>query len=392
LYNLGNTCYLNSTIQVLYRLPEFRKAVLSYKSKQSGAPSEKLLISMQNLFKKIENNGEAFEPHDFVGSVFKSFPQFAERDSKSGSFQQQDADECFQLILHEIAPLLESEIKQGTMGLINQLFEIRLNTKLINKQDNNDSSEPRLEMTNKLSCIIDNQMNPVNDITEGIKVALEEEVEKYSDVHNKNCVFTKTAKMLNLPDYLIVQKIRFVWREEDVMTKTEARKAKILRNVAFPKVLDMYEFCDESLKKELDPIRKNRDEKNEVEKQRSKDQFEEFKKQHANEEADIYKLYKKYKEEERAREAEKHDKDLWGNIESGNDTGDYELVGVITHKGRSSDSGHYVAWVYSKNDKWLKYDDDIVTDVSIEDVLNLRGGGDWHMAYYLVYRKLKFRD
>ena len=27
------------------------------------------------------------------------------------------------------------------------------------------------------------------------------------------------------------------------------------------------------------------------------------------------------------------------------ETGNYELVGVITHKGRTADSGHYVAWV-----------------------------------------------
>lgn len=26
-------------------------------------------------------------------------------------------------------------------------------------------------------------------------------------------------------------------------------------------------------------------------------------------------------------------------------TGVYELVAVLTHKGRSADSGHYVAWV-----------------------------------------------
>lgn len=28
-----------------------------------------------------------------------------------------------------------------------------------------------------------------------------------------------------------------------------------------------------------------------------------------------------------------------------NQTGFYELVSVLTHKGRSADSGHYVAWV-----------------------------------------------
>ncbi len=37
----------------------------------------------------------------------------------------------------------------------------------------------------------------------------------------------------------------------------------------------------------------------------------------------------------------------------------------------------------------MKYDDDITTFVKIDDILSLRGGGDWHMAYYLIYRKLE---
>ena len=89
---------------------------------------------------------------------------------------------------------------------------------------------------------------------------------------------------------------------------------------------------------------------------------------------------------------------------------------VLTHKGRSSNSGHYVGWVRHKGEAWLKCDDDEVTDSSSlcqlpdpyllrfalhapcsqvspvheEDVLKLSGGGDWHTAYLLVYgpRKL----
>ena len=54
--------------------------------------------------------------------------------------------------------------------------------------------------------------------------------------------------MATLPKYLTVQKIRFIWREKDEGTNTEARKAKILRNVAFPKVFDVFEFCTDKLK------------------------------------------------------------------------------------------------------------------------------------------------
>ena len=44
--------------------------------------------------------------------------------------------------------------------------------------------------------------------------------------------------------------------------------------------------------------------------------------------------------------------------------------------------------VVSHPDEWYRFDDDDVTKVKTEDILALRGGGDWHMAYYLVYRKL----
>jgi len=73
----------------------------------------------------------------------------------------------------------------------------------------------------------------------------------------------------------------------------------------------------------------------------------------------------------------------------GLDAGHYQLVGVVTHKGRSSDGGHYVGWVHASGDDWLQYDDDIVTTVKTDDILALRGGGDWHTAYLCVYRKLE---
>lgn len=346
---------------------------------------------MQGLFNKIEKEGKAFEPYEYLSAVFSCFPQFAEKDPKFNSYRQQDADECFQLILNEIAPLLDMDLNGQKTNVISHLFQVDLKTKFENKEDKEDVSDERMENTNKISCIIDNQMNPVNELSDGIKVGFEDEVEKNSTKYNKNCLFTKKAQMTNLPNYLIVQKIRFVWREADESSK-EGRKAKILRQVTFPKTLDVYEHCEDALKKKIDPIRVRIAEKNEEEKQRAKDKFEEYKKKHSGNEEDTFKLYKKFKQIENENEVEKHDSDLWGDLSVGDDSGNYELVGVITHKGRSSDSGHYVSWVQHKGDKWLKFDDDFVSEVGIDDVLFLKGGGDWHMAYYLVFRKLKLRE
>ena len=70
-------------------------------------------------------------------------------------------------------------------------------------------------------------------------------------------------------------------------------------------------------------------------------------------------------------------------------TGRYQLIAVITHEGRSSDGGHYVGWVHKKDDKWLKYDDDEVSMVKTADVLDLKGGGDWPMAYFCFFKQLE---
>jgi ubiquitin carboxyl-terminal hydrolase 14 len=69
-------------------------------------------------------------------------------------------------------------------------------------------------------------------------------------------------------------------------------------------------------------------------------------------------------------------------------TGNYELMGVVTHKGRSADSGHYIGWVRQSpgSEYWWKYDDDTVTEVNTAEILNLKGGGDWHTAYLNFYR------
>ena len=65
------------------------------------------------------------------------------------------------------------------------------------------------------------------------------------------------------------------------------------------------------------------------------------------------------------------------------------MIGVVTHKGRSADSGHYIGWVHKGGDEWIQYDDDIVSRCSTEDILQLKGGGDWHTAYLCFYRKLE---
>lgn len=66
----------------------------------------------------------------------------------------------------------------------------------------------------------------------------------------------------------------------------------------------------------------------------------------------------------------------------------YSLRAVLTHIGRSADSGHYICWAKdSSTNSWWKFDDDNVSAVSEDEILKLDGGGDWHMAYICLYEQ-----
>jgi ubiquitin carboxyl-terminal hydrolase 14 len=68
-------------------------------------------------------------------------------------------------------------------------------------------------------------------------------------------------------------------------------------------------------------------------------------------------------------------------------TGRYDLIAVLTHKGRTLDSGHYIGWVkQTPENTWVQFDDDKLIPRKDEDILKLGDGGDWHTAYLMLYR------
>jgi len=71
-------------------------------------------------------------------------------------------------------------------------------------------------------------------------------------------------------------------------------------------------------------------------------------------------------------------------------TGVYDLWAVLTHRGRGSDGGHYIAFVRQSSDPddWLEYDDNKVSPKNEEDIKKLsgKGGIDWHIAYLCIYK------
>jgi ubiquitin carboxyl-terminal hydrolase 14 len=190
-----------------------------------------------------------------------------------------------------------------------------------------------------------------------------------------------------------------------------------LKSVAYPRNLDVYEFCSDELKKSLDQgrthdeklreeddIRRHGKTKNQTAEEAKSDPKAdvEMKETNAEVKEETAETVLEYKDKNgkklvgaaakaamKLAKLKKHDEILYRPHGQGLDTGAYELIGVVTHKGRSADGGHYIGWVHASGEDWIQCDDDICTSVKTEDILQLKGGGDWPTAYIALYRKIE---
>ena len=135
---------------------------------------------------------------------------------------------------------------------IERLFQIELQTKTQNKEIEAEEAKFAVERALKLRCYIDNNNNPIDTLEEGLDIGLKGELEKYSEIAGRNCVFEKSQKINQLPSYLCVNFVRFYWKAASNIAGTKAGKAKILKKVVYPRVFDLYKFCTDELKSSLD--------------------------------------------------------------------------------------------------------------------------------------------
>ncbi|MGH0151935.1 UNVERIFIED_CONTAM: hypothetical protein FKN15_055145 [Acipenser sinensis] len=314
----------------------------------ANASSQYITAALRDLYDSMDKTSSSIPPIILLQFLHMAFPQFAEKGEQGQYLQQTDSG---------TAAESGAAASPAKKYFIDQFFGVEFETTMKCAEAEDEEPTKGKENQLQLSCFINQE---VKYLFTGLKLRLQEEITKLSPSLQRNALYIKSSRISRLPAYMTVQMVRFFYKEK------ESVNAKVLKDVKFPLMLDVYELCTTELQEKMVSIRSKF---KEVEDKLNTQQ---------QQKASVDKKTGTPKEV-------KYEPFSFPNDTGSNNSGYYDLQAVLTHQGRSSSSGHYVSWVKRKADEWIKFDDDNVSVVSPEDILRLSGGGDWHIAYVLLY-------
>ena len=76
-----------------------------------------------------------------------------------------------------------------------------------------------------------------------------EVISKRSPTLDREAEYTKTMAITRLPGYMTIQMVRFHFKKE------AAVNAKVLKDIKFPVMLDMFDMCSKELQEKIKPVR-----------------------------------------------------------------------------------------------------------------------------------------
>ena len=404
--------------------------------------------SLRDVYKMMGETQGAVQPLMFLTALRQQYPQFAEKSKTGGGYAQQDAEEMWSQLISTLDQSLKIDSKDASDEGFNTWVEKYMGGRFetVTKSEEAPDEEP-IHGTDGFRDLKCNISAETNHLREGLSIGLNEQFEKRSETLGRDAIYKKTSRIARLPKYLPIHFMRFLWRRDT------GKKAKILRKVSFQHEIDLLEYCTDELRAKLVPVRDRvrevRKEIEDVERQKKRQKRrrqdiedeatgsskiakdEPFQKRAQKEKEretkatgpasegelaadkkggdttmggteEVFKTDAEI-EQERAESIRNAKKDLLAAVHpdmakdsSANQTGLYELRGVVTHQGSSADSGHYTAYVkktalpgQEEDGKWWWFNDDKVQEVESEKIETLSGGGESHSALILLYRAVE---
>ncbi|CAE6440976.1 unnamed protein product [Rhizoctonia solani] len=414
LQNLGNTCYMNSTVQALRAIPELQTAL----EPVTGTPTtgqHRLAMALRETYKAMGKTTEGFPPLILLTNLRAVFPQFGEQ-SHAGHYAQQDAEECWSQMINAMklpVPGLTGGSAPSPKSFVEQYMMGEMRTVLKSIEDPEEPEKVTVDEMLKLNCNIDSNTNYMHS---GIKESLDGQIEKHSERLGRTAQYQQTSRISRLPSNLTVHMVRFYWRRDI------NKKAKIMRKVKFPFEFDVLDLLTDELRAKIQPATRKllEIEGERLERRRARRKLKNKNAQSgsgpagtsansgASAEPEAMAVDSArpgdIEDEASAREREKAALDAVIDPEIRADTGAavhalFELTAIVTHKGASADGGHYIGWVRKSaletldesapegdKEEWYKFDDDKVSVVTREKISTLDGGGEDSTAYLLLYR------
>lgn len=152
---------------------------------------------------------------------------------------QQDAEEFYNILLSEIINCLQLLPQDDPTNRFESLLGLQVSETLTCEETDQEPVLLRTDYVNKLVCNIQNSIDHMQD---GIKLGLEDKIEKYSAVLGRDAVWRKQQRLSSLSRYLCVQFMRFFWKATPDSRDHRGVKCKIMRAVSFPEVLPPSSF------------------------------------------------------------------------------------------------------------------------------------------------------